>query len=1181
MSVDNGNAPCILVVDDIPDTLNLLADWLDLHGYKTLRAANGYDAIEIATAKAPDLILLDVMMPKMDGIETCRQLKTLPNTASIPVILVTARDPSDARADGMIAGAVDYITKPVNLDDLKARVESVFTQSNSGRMDVQRLLEEVAHTTMTMLDSMLVWLLAFDAERNQLVSETLTTSSGSREEALFLSTATGEHGNLEFALDDTNNPLVEALVIRQTAINVSTIRLKEATATSQLYQATEQLNINYITLVPLIAAGKIIGLMVLGYYQPQDMETPRAQQILSSFGSQAATALDYSRLITDLHQREAESQNDQTFRQMILDTMTDALIVIDASGHIKFTNRRLLRMTGYTEDHLQGRIVGDLFHPEDRAEIMRGLLSENATTMKFEQRLLTESGRIIQVLLARSRTHANPLDNQVIVLSDITVQKQREQALERQTGQIRALYQAAQAITSNLSLHEVLQDILNAATSVVEAQGASLFLVNRENDNELFVVAAVGYRSEDMLGLRVPFGEGLAGWVAREAEPQLVSDSEDDPRFYKVVDEQTGMSTRSLIAVPLFQGEQVLGVLEVVNKLGDGVFDIEDMRLLESMAGTAAVSIVNARLFDQAQRRVVELGTILGASEAASSTLEIASVLEHIVRSLTENLDVAQSIIMSWNTSHNRLVSLAEFTNAHWNTATGPQQIVMPDTVNHEVLKTGRSRIVNLQSFPLHPTDKQALEQAALASILVCPIQRLGDVIGIVTLLSDRADAYDTHTISAVYSLVSNWANQSVSQSNLDEVANTQLAELTQTLQAIEGTCQVRIQSWSNADNRLTTIREAGFIEWTRRNGPGIELETYPTLNSIIESQTVGRIALTNLDEADAEFGWLQARGGRAALLVPLLLRGDAIGMVILIDVDDRRFDMEEVNLAQGIANVVSNAMENARLFQSLQSRAKALESAYSELQEADQIKDQFIQNVSHELRTPLIHVLGYADLLAEDTFGPINTEQREALRSIAEKGQQVADIVEAMVTVQSSDTPTYNHQSTDLLALVQTALHAHQDKIAASGLELVKHLPEIVPPVLADQDAALEVFDKLLDNALKFGADGAQIEVMIRDTEGPYVQVGIRDYGIGIAKSEHAKIFQRFYQVDGSATRRYGGTGLGLAIAKAIIEEHNGKIGVRSKLGEGSIFFFSLPKVDLKHKKSTGYLTEKSHESQ
>ncbi len=78
---------------------------------------------------------------------------------------------------------------------------------------------------------------------------------------------------------------------------------------------------------------------------------------------------------------------------------------------------------------------------------------------------------------------------------------------------------------------------------------------------------------------------------------------------------------------------------------------------------------------------------------------------------------------------------------------------------------------------------------------------------------------------------------------------------------------------------------------------------------------------------------------------------------------------------------------------------------------------------------------------------------------------------------------------------------------------------------------------------------------------DGPMLQVTIRDYGIGIDPAEHHKIFQRFYQVDGGATRRYGGTGLGLAIAKAVVEGHGGRIGVKSKLNEGAFFAFTLPK--------------------
>ena len=395
MDPEKSLSHCVLVVDDVPDTLNVLTNWLVLQGYDTLTASDGQEAIEVAARMLPDLILLDVMMPKMDGIETCRQLKTRTQTASIPVILVTAKDPSDARSEGMMAGAIDYITKPVNFDDLKSRVEAVFSE-NSERVDVQRLLDEVAHTTMAILDSSLVWLLSFDSESNKMVSEMLATSTGSREEAEFLLNAASQTGEApEFSLDDRNNPLVEALVNRQASINVPNQRLQDSPSTIELQQAADKLKINYLTIVPLIAAGKSVGLMVLGFYQPHDMESPRAHHILSAFGSQAATALDYARLLGDLRPRENEAMRERAFRQMILDTMSDALVVIDSSGSITFTNRRLLRMTGYPSGYLEGRHVGELFHPEDRDEVVRGLLSEHATTMRFDQRLITRSESVI------------------------------------------------------------------------------------------------------------------------------------------------------------------------------------------------------------------------------------------------------------------------------------------------------------------------------------------------------------------------------------------------------------------------------------------------------------------------------------------------------------------------------------------------------------------------------------------------------------------------------------------------------------------------------------------------------------------------------------------------------------------------------------------------------------------
>jgi DNA-binding response OmpR family regulator len=159
-----GEKAKILIVDDIPDTVQLLKDWLESHDYDALGVTSSLKALEVAEEEKPDLILLDIMMPKMDGMETCRRLKANPKTASIPVVIVTAKNPSDARAEGMMAGAVDYITKPVNLNDLIKRIELALSVSSQEPADVQRLLEEVAHSALTILPSEMVWLLGVDNE---------------------------------------------------------------------------------------------------------------------------------------------------------------------------------------------------------------------------------------------------------------------------------------------------------------------------------------------------------------------------------------------------------------------------------------------------------------------------------------------------------------------------------------------------------------------------------------------------------------------------------------------------------------------------------------------------------------------------------------------------------------------------------------------------------------------------------------------------------------------------------------------------------------------------------------------------------------------------------------------------------------------------------------------------------
>lgn len=117
----------VLLVDDNPVNLHVLMDYLLAEGYRPLIAEDGEDALQQAAFARPDIILLDVMMPGINGFETCRRLKSAPETAEIPVIMITALDDIDNKIKGFSAGAVDYITKPFHQVEVLARVETHLT----------------------------------------------------------------------------------------------------------------------------------------------------------------------------------------------------------------------------------------------------------------------------------------------------------------------------------------------------------------------------------------------------------------------------------------------------------------------------------------------------------------------------------------------------------------------------------------------------------------------------------------------------------------------------------------------------------------------------------------------------------------------------------------------------------------------------------------------------------------------------------------------------------------------------------------------------------------------------------------------------------------------------------------------------------------------------------------------
>jgi signal transduction histidine kinase len=236
------------------------------------------------------------------------------------------------------------------------------------------------------------------------------------------------------------------------------------------------------------------------------------------------------------------------------------------------------------------------------------------------------------------------------------------------------------------------------------------------------------------------------------------------------------------------------------------------------------------------------------------------------------------------------------------------------------------------------------------------------------------------------------------------------------------------------------------------------------------------------------------------------------------------------------------------------------LSQANAELMELDRLKSNFIANVSHELKTPLTTISGYADYLAMEKLGPLTETQRKGIevmrRNIKRLTRQIKDLLD-FITIESGHFMVEQHPF-DIRALLDETAANYQAELDKKKLEIVIDAPEKLT-VIGDRDRILQVVDNLVMNALKFTSRGYIKLKAQPDGEGA-ARIEVSDSGVGIPQEAVPRIFERFHQLDGSSTRKYGGVGLGLAIVKSILDAHQSAIEVTSQTGKGSCFTFKLP---------------------
>ncbi len=292
---------------------------------------------------------------------------------------------------------------------------------------------------------------------------------------------------------------------------------------------------------------------------------------------------------------------------------------------------------------------------------------------------------------------------------------------------------------------------------------------------------------------------------------------------------------------------------------------------------------------------------------------------------------------------------------------------------------------------------------------------------------------------------------------------------------------------------------------------------------------------------------------------VPLLARDEVVGVISILSVEGEKLTTRNSDLLRAVSYQVGTALQNVKLLSSvkmqgmeLQEKNEQLELFIQELMNADRLKNDFLANTSHELRTPLNSIIGFLNLVL-DGLCEDGEEQRELLGHAVKSGHQLLGLINDVLDLSRIEAGRMQLELRDVDLAILIADVATTLAVQAKEKRLELRVERIPPGVCVSADEARlrQVLANLVGNSIKFTKSGEVVVSVEAPVGSPFVDIRVRDTGIGIASEQRERLFRKFSQGDASTTRKYGGSGLGLVIVKELVEMMGGTVRLDSP-GEG-----------------------------
>ena len=291
-------------------------------------------------------------------------------------------------------------------------------------------------------------------------------------------------------------------------------------------------------------------------------------------------------------------------------------------------------------------------------------------------------------------------------------------------------------------------------------------------------------------------------------------------------------------------------------------------------------------------------------------------------------------------------------------------------------------------------------------------------------------------------------------------------------------------------------------------------------------------------------------------LLFRLYSREKVMGFIQLSIPLNHEVSEKSLQVLEHVGKHIGIAIENAQLFEMTQ-------RAYEDLKHLDELKSEFLANLTHELKTPLISIKGFSDLLDKGRLGELNEDQKKANMAVVRNADRLKRLIDSLLYMSMEKEGKYQYQfeEVDVGEIIKDAMDKIKVHNEGKDVDIGIDIQNKSYLICGDRDRLTNVFLNILDNASKFTKGSGKIKITLKEEE-EYIHIKIKDNGIGIPKEKLPRIFDMFYQIDGSTTRIYNGVGMGLYICKKVIDIHNGTIWARSMEGLGTTVHVKLPKI-------------------